>query len=150
MISLSPTIFTWLSNLVWPTMSFAFAYIPTYGCAEGIMEKSDHTNRRKSPRRKPRVSVKVECRKGSFGLGANLASTTLDLSDTGVRLVVTQAVEVMAEMEIIIAGYGMNKPLKRLANVRWVVKLEDGRYCIGAEFQKRLVYRDWQNLASPS
>ena len=117
------------------------------------MEKSASTqqiNRRRSLRRKPRRSVKVECRKGAFGLGPNLASATLDVSDTGARLIVTQAMESPSEVEIIITSYGINKPIKRLALVRWQVKLEDGRFCIGAEFQKRLEYRDWQNLASPT
>ena len=107
-------------------------------------------NRRKSQRRKPRGSVKLECRKGSYGLGANLAVTVLDLSDTGVRLIVSQEVEAQGEVEIIISGYGMVRSLKRAAYVRWQLKLDDGHFCLGVEFQKRLPYRDWQNLASPN
>jgi hypothetical protein len=117
------------------------------------MEKiatAKQTNRRKSQRRRLRGSVKVECRKGSYGMGPNLASTTLDLSDTGARLIVTQALDILGEVEILIGGYGLRKPIKRLAYIRWQVKLEDGQYCVGAEFQKRLAYRDWQNFASPS
>ena len=117
------------------------------------MEKSIPTkqsNRRKSQRRKPRSSVKIECRKGSYGLGANIALSTLDLSDTGVCLTVSQPQNLMAEMEVIIVGYGMRKPIKRAAVLRWQVPMADGHFCIGAEFQKRLEYRDWQNLASPS
>jgi len=108
------------------------------------------SNRRISMRRKPRSSVKVECRAGSCGLGPNVASTTLDISDTGVRLIVSKELAVMTEVEFIIGGYGMSKPIKRMAFIRWQVKLDDGRFCIGAEFQKRLDYRDWQNLASPN
>ena len=108
------------------------------------------TNRRSSQRRPPRSSVRVECRKGSFGLGRNIASAALDVSDTGARLVVKETLEIMAEVEIVIAGYGMQKPLKRAAYVRWQVKMEDGQFCIGAEFQKRIPYRDWQGLAAPS
>lgn len=118
------------------------------------MEKSatlqQQINRRKSQRRRPRATVKVECRKGSFGLGPNLTSVVLDVSDTGVRLIVVQPLEPPSEVEFIIAGYGMNRPIKRLAFVRWQVKMDDGRFCIGAEFQKRLDYRDWQNLAAPN
>ena len=117
------------------------------------MEKfaeSNPKNRRRSPRRKPRSSVKVECRKGSHGLGLNVATSVLDLSDTGVRLVVSQELALLSEVEIMIAGYGMQRALKRLAFVRWQLKLENGGYCTGVEFQKSLVYRDWQNLASPN
>jgi hypothetical protein len=108
------------------------------------------TNRRNSQRRRPRSSVKVECRKGACGLGPNLAVSALDLSDTGVRLVLSKPLDLLSEVETIISGYGMRDPIKRLANVRWQLKLENGQFCTGVEFQKRLVYRDWQNLASPS
>jgi hypothetical protein len=109
-----------------------------------------HANRRKSQRRTPRSSVKLECRIGSFGLGPNLASSTLDLSDNGACLIVTQAVEVKKDIEIVVAGYGLNKQIKRSAQVRWQVKLDDGRYCIGVHFQKRLEWRDWMSLVSAS
>jgi hypothetical protein len=108
------------------------------------------SNRRKSHRRKPRSSVKIECRKGSYGLGANIAVATLDLSDTGACLTVSQSQDLLAEMEIVIIGYGMKKPIKRAALLRWQVPMANGHFCIGAEFQNRLEYRDWQNLASPS
>ena len=117
------------------------------------MEKLDErkqANRRRSQRRRARTTVKVHCRKGSHGLGPDLASKVLDISDTGARLIITQSLEVMAEVEIIINGYGMKEPIKRLGNVRWQVKLESGQFCVGIEFQKSLVYRDWQNLVSPN
>jgi hypothetical protein len=135
------------------THPFAFRADSTYGCVEAIMAKpvsAAPSNRRNSPRRKPRSSVKVECRTGSCGLGPNIASMTLDISDTGVRLIVVKEMAIMTEVEFIIVGYGMQRPIKRLAYIRWQVKLDDGRFCIGAEFQKRLDYRDWQNLASPN
>ena len=108
------------------------------------------SNRRQSQRRKPRGYVKVECRNGAYGLGPNVASAVLDVSDTGIRMIIKNALQLEGEVEITIAGFGMQKPIKRLAYVRWQVTLEDGQYCVGAEFQKRLVYRDWQNLASPN
>ena len=117
------------------------------------MEKTDDlklANRRRSQRRKARTTVKVQCRKGSHGLGPNLTSDVLDISDTGARLIITQSLEVMAEVEIIINGYGMKELIKRLGNIRWRVKLESGQFCVGVQFQKSLVYRDWQNLVSPN
>jgi hypothetical protein len=107
------------------------------------------SNRRQSQRRKPRGCVKLECRHGAYGLGPNLATLVLDVSDTGTRIIVKNELQLEGEVEITIAGYGMQKPIKRLANVRWQVTLDDGRFCVGVEFQKRLIYRDWQNLASP-
>ena len=113
-------------------------------------EEAKQRNRRRSQRRKSRTTVKVQCRKGSHGLGPDLASNVLDISDTGVRLIITQSLELMAEVEVIINGYGMKELIKRLGNVRWQVKMEKGQFCVGVEFQKSLVYRDWQNLVSPN
>jgi PilZ domain len=114
------------------------------------MSEASLANRRRSLRRKPRTSVKIECRKGAHGLGANVARHVLDVSDSGIRLVVSQEFTLLSEVEIIINGYGMKAAIKRLATVRWQLKLENGLYCTGVEFQKHISYRDWQNLASPS
>jgi hypothetical protein len=81
-----------------------------------------------------------------YGLGPNFARAVLDISDTGVRLVISQQLAVTDEVEIAISGYGVQKAIKRLGNVRWQVKLQDGTFCVGVEFQKRLLFRDWQNL----
>jgi hypothetical protein len=116
------------------------------------MDKTADTkgiNRRQSQRRKPRNSVRLECRKGTTGLGVNIAVSVLDVSDTGARLVVSQPLTLQSEVETVISGYGMKASIKRLAHVRWQLKLESGQFCTGVEFQKRLPYRDWQNLASP-
>jgi hypothetical protein len=107
-------------------------------------------NRRRSQRRKPRSTVKIQCRKGSLGMGANLAGALLDLADSGVRLILTQQLVVGGEVEVVIEGYGLRSSVKRLGYVRWQLKLEDGGFCTGVEFQKRIDYRDWQNLASPN
>jgi PilZ domain len=115
----------------------------------GKLSASSLANRRRSQRRKPRSSVRLECRKGSLGLGANIANCVLDVSDSGVRLVVTQPLDLLSEVEVVIAGYGMKGPIKRLANVRWQLKLDSGLYCTGVEFQKHINFRDWQNVALP-
>jgi hypothetical protein len=107
-------------------------------------------NRRRSQRRKLRTSVKLQCRKGALGMGANLASSVLDLADSGVRLVLTQQLAIGGEVEVVIEGYGIRSAVKRLGFVRWQLKLEEGGFCTGVEFQKRIEYRDWQNLASPN
>jgi hypothetical protein len=117
------------------------------------MEKTTETkptNRRRSQRRAARKTVKVECRQGAYGFGPNLTLKPLDLSDTGVRLLVAEAIEVLSEVEILIDGYGMKGSIKRVGTVRWLVESTAGTFCIGVEFQKRLPYRDWQNLVLPS
>ena len=108
------------------------------------------TNRRQSQRRKVRSTVKLECRKGSYGFGVNLTQKVLDLSDTGVRVIVNQELKLLGDLEVLITSYGMRATIKRIAIVRWQVKLEDGTFCAGIEFEKRLPYRDWQVLAAPN
>jgi hypothetical protein len=116
------------------------------------MEKTaslSQSNRRRSQRRKPRGYVKVECRAGSYGLGTDLAVAVLDLSDKGIRMIIRRTLDLGAEVEITIGGYGLQKPLKRVAKLRWQVATADGQSCVGIEFDKRIDHRDWQMLASP-
>jgi hypothetical protein len=108
------------------------------------------SNRRAAPRCKPRSFVKLECRKGAIGLGLNLATTLMDVSETGVRLVISKELALQQEVEIVLTSHGLKQPIKRLGNIRWQLKLDDGKYCLGVEFQKRLAYSDWQNLATPN
>lgn len=108
------------------------------------------TNRRGSQRRAARGTVKIHCRRGAYGFGVDLAVRPLDLSESGARLVISTALDVMEEVEILITGYGVRGTIKRIGNIRWIVESADGTYCVGVEFQKRLPYRDWQNLVAPA
>ena len=108
------------------------------------------SNRRVGQRRKPRTYVKLQCRRGNLGLGPDLAASLLDISDSGVRLIVKEELQLRGEVEVIISAHGLKDLVKRLGNVRWQVKLETGLFCVGIQLQKHLPYRDWQYLASPS
>src|SRR4051812_47397863 len=117
------------------------------------MEKAVETkksNRRMAVRRKPRSYVKLECRKGSLGLGVNLGTTVLDVSETGARLVIRQELPEKQEVEVVFAGQTFQQTIKRLAYIRWQLRLDDGKYCLGVEFEKRLSYTEWLNIALPS
>jgi hypothetical protein len=114
--------------------------------ANSSSANSSNPNRRRSPRRKPRGYVKLKCRKGWLGLGPNVAITLLDVSESGARLVVRQELALQREVEVELEAHGINHLIKRVANVRWQLKLEDGTFCIGIEFEKPLAYSDWQNL----
>jgi hypothetical protein len=107
------------------------------------------SNRRSSQRKPPRRTVKIECRKGSLGLGANLAVGFLDLSEGGVRLLLKTALQAGGEVEVVLMGYGMKTAIKRLANVCWSVPLENGTHAVGLHFQKLVPFRDVQTLSMP-
>jgi hypothetical protein len=48
-------------------------------------------NRRGSRRQQAKKSAAATCQKGSLGLGANLALSVLDVSETGIRLLARAA-----------------------------------------------------------
>lgn len=110
---------------------------------------SNPKNRRASLRKNPRTSVRVQCRRGSYGLGANLAESLLDLSQDGVRLVLKESLQPKGEVEVSFAGYGFANTIKLLGNVAWIVPLENGQFAVGIAFQKRMPFNDVMQLARP-
>src|SRR5262245_53464808 len=108
-----------------------------------------HANRRLTRRRQLRHLIHVECRKGSLGLGANLAATFLDISEGGVRIILKAGLEHNQEVEVRLSGPQLTRTLTRIGKVVWALPLEDGRSCVGVQFEKRLAYRDVQLLARP-
>ncbi|MCI0379114.1 MAG: PilZ domain-containing protein [Gemmataceae bacterium] len=106
-------------------------------------------NRRLCRRKTPRTVTKAECRRGAAKLGANLAVQFLDLSQDGLRLVVKETLPEKEEVEISIITSGMRAALTRSAEVVWSLPLENGLFCVGFRFHKRLPYRDLQQMARP-
>jgi hypothetical protein len=103
-------------------------------------------NRRRARRLALNQQTRLECRKGSAGLGRNLALTTLDLSETGARLTVQASLAVRDEVEIKVSGTGIPKPVRRLGTVVWSVLLQDGNHAIGVVFDKAMAFGDLQRL----
>jgi hypothetical protein len=99
-------------------------------------------NRRASRRRAGKRTTKVSCHKGSLGLGANLAISLLDASETGVRLLVKAALEKGQEVEVSVQGAGQARPLKTPGRVIWCVATADGPFCVGIHLQKPIQYGD--------
>jgi len=97
-----------------------------------------------------RTQARVECRAGTLGLGPNLALSGLDISETGIRLIVKALLASGQEVEILLSGIGARKTLKRLGKVIWSLTLADGRSCAGVSFDKPLPYADVQALTRPA
>ena len=108
----------------------------------GVLSK----NRRVSRRLVPRKGTKVTCQKGSLGLGPNLAVGVLDISESGVRLLLKAPLDVHQDVEVNLLGPGKGRPFKVLADVIWCVAAADGTFCVGARFQKALRFFDLQAL----
>ncbi len=112
----------------------------------------NHTNASRTPRprarRAPaRGTSRVCCHRGTLGVGPNLAVQVLDLSETGIRLLVRQGMEPGEEIEIGLEGLNHPRPLRLPAQVVWSVAAAGGGYCIGVQFQRRLTYADLHALA---
>jgi hypothetical protein len=91
--------------------------------------------------------AQVECRKGAFGFGPNLLVRTLDISETGVRVVLKSHLDKGQAVEVVVKGTGRQH--KRQAQVMWSLRLEDGNCCAGLRFDRPLPYGDVQRLAKP-
>lgn len=103
---------------------------------------TDYSNRRLSPRRRPKVRVRVVCRKGGLDLGPNVAELLLDVSEEGARLLLNQPLLVNQEVTIGLEGPNHRRPVRRVGVVVWSVPAAEGGHCVGVTFEKRLPYRD--------
>src|SRR5262245_50209362 len=105
-------------------------------------------NRRADSRHEPRARVKVECRKGSAGLGQNLATQVLDLSQLGAKITTKAELPVGAEVEISLLAAAFQRPVKVMANVVRSETLKDGSFRVGVRFQKPVSYADIRLLTN--
>jgi len=104
------------------------------------------TDRRRGARRIPRVGVRVECLKGSTGLGHNLAEGLIDLSATGVRLKVRAPLDPGQEVELSLQGQAYSGPIKRFASVVSCREAPGGGWEAGVSFRTHLSYAELGSL----
>jgi PilZ domain len=107
-------------------------------------QKSQAVDDRRIVRRRPlKKGVGTTVRKGTLGLGPNLAAGGEELSLDGVRLHVTCQMRRGEEIEIALTGIGRSKPMILIADVRWCREDEETEtFLIGAKFRRRLAYSD--------
>jgi hypothetical protein len=116
------------------------------------MEPTNTTNvanRRASLRKPPRRTIRLQCRRGALGLGPNLGSSYINVSETGVQVVTNVPLAVGDEVEIIFDGFGMKTTVKRTGDVRWATAVEGGGCRAGIHFQKPIPFRDVQAISAP-
>jgi hypothetical protein len=111
-------------------------------------ELGRQTNRRAAIRKPARRSIHLECRRGSMGLGNNLASGYLDISLSGVQVVLHDMHLLKGEeVEVVLQGHGFRGSIRRTGEVRWIQPVETGGCRVGIQFNKYLNFRDLQNLS---
>jgi len=107
-------------------------------------KKNTATDERRIARRRPlKKGVAISLRKGTLGLGPNLAAGGEELSLDGVQLRVKCELKRGDEVEVGLTGVGRSRPTLLTANVRWCREDEGtGTFLIGAKFRRRLPYAD--------
>lgn len=109
--------------------------------------ESKPRERRVAPRRRPKGGTRIACRKGSMGLGPNLAQSLLDLSEGGVRLLLGSALTTGQEVEVSLSAPGVTRDVKRLGQVAWCVPVASGGHCVGIRFDKRIDHATLRDLS---
>ena len=99
---------------------------------------------RRVVRRRPlKKGVGLTVRKGTMGLGPNLATRGVELSDDGIQVLVKSELKKGDEIEVGLVGIGRSKAMNLIAEVRWCRSIEEGDgYAIGARFRRRLAYAE--------
>jgi hypothetical protein len=95
---------------------------------------------RRMKRKLARKSVSVICRKGTLGLGPNLAVRMHDLSVDGAQLVINSPLAKGDVIEVCFSAPGIFGKLSREATVAWCSDTLPEGYRIGARFQRPLAY----------
>jgi hypothetical protein len=80
-------------------------------------------------------------------LGADLAISTLDVSETGANLVVKESFHPGEDLEISLEGVVHRRPITKTAVVVWCVPTDAGCFAIGVRFHGTLRYADLNDLA---
>ena len=117
--------------------------------SEATKTTSSATNRRASRRVEVRDSIRIECRKGTLGLGRNILKATIDVSESGIRVVVSEPLIKNDEAELCFQNMQVGHSVKRHARVIWSVTAEEGSCCAGLHFDKPLSYTELQSIARP-
>ena len=104
-----------------------------------------NSERRRSARAPAKGSARVNCWRGRIGSGADLALSLMDISRTGVRLMVNTRLQPLEPVTVSLVARG-DAPVQRVGRVRWCVKT-DWSYCVGIELDHPLDDSDLQRLS---
>jgi hypothetical protein len=102
------------------------------------------TSRRITRRKTLKRGVDVSVRKGTLGLGPNLAVAGLEISDDGIQVRIRSELKPGDEVEVRLTGIGRSKPVPLIADVRWC-RPDDAdpngkMFLLGAMFRHRLTH----------
>jgi len=97
--------------------------------------------RRLCRRRPARGRIRISCYKGTLDLGANLAMSLLDVSESGIRLLLKAPLDAGQEVCLGLEGQGHLRPVKRTGRVAWCLPAAGG-FQVGINLAHRIDYSD--------
>jgi len=103
--------------------------------------------RRLERRRRPKGWTKATCRKGTLDLGNNIIHGILDVTETGIRLLVREQLAHDQEVAVTLESPSNARPLRVVGNVVWCLQTLDNNFCVGIRFSKRLRYIEVTKLS---
>ena len=104
-----------------------------------------HHERRRVRRKSTRRGTTISCRKGTLGLGPNLAISIHDLGEEGMSLLVKEWITPPADVEIAFTAVGTSKPTVVIGQVVWCNPMQTG-FLIGVKFRERIAYMQFTSL----
>lgn len=104
-------------------------------------------NHRLDRRREVLRRVAVVVRRGTMGLGPNLAVRIVDVTQDGLGLRLSGPVHPGDEVSVELSVPGIGKPVKVQADVRWCTNAGDGTFLAGVRLRRRLSYNEVSGLA---
>ena len=104
-------------------------------------------NKRLSRRSGAKSSTRLRVYRTALGLGPNIASSLLDLSETGVRVVLKEAAAVGQEVALHLESAATGLTLKTTAVVMWVVPGTEPTVVVGLRLQKSICHGDLMALS---
>lgn len=113
-------------------------------------EDSIHVAERRVLIRSPlSASARVECRRGVQGLGPDLVVDALNISETGIRLLLREAVVCGEEIRLQLRADDLPEAIVRLGKVVWSLELPaDGYYYAGLQFDRPVPGEQLRHLAA--
>jgi hypothetical protein len=105
----------------------------------------DNGRQHRCHRERPRGNTPLTCYRRAGG--TDLAVSLLDVSQSGIRLVVREPLEVADAIEVWLARREVGPPLRLPAEVVWCLATAEGAWCVGAKFHDYLPFRDLDAIA---
>jgi hypothetical protein len=90
--------------------------------------------------------VALTIRKGTLGLGPNLAVSGQEISEDGLRARIKSELKEGDEVEMGLTAVGRSKPMMLVGDVRWCQKDDTDRtgktFAVGVQFRHRLAFSE--------